>query len=184
MSSKSKIGDAHPNFKTGKRISKTTGYVVLSSKIWGRNFGRYEHRVVMEGLVGRPLKSCEIVHHLNGVKTDNRPENLQLLPSRSAHNRLHGNGRLMCCSECGKQKWYSLSLLSRILSRFKSDLSKYRCRSCALRIIHNKTCLRCGDAFQGGMQSRFCGNCTTKSRYMKHRRFNPTAVSGCGTPRS
>jgi hypothetical protein len=37
-----------------------------------------EHRVVMEGILGRPLERFEEVHHRNTIRNDNRPENLEL----------------------------------------------------------------------------------------------------------
>lgn len=47
------------------------------------------HRHVWEQANKRKLRAGEIVHHKNGDKRDNRPQNLQVIPNQAAHLRLH-----------------------------------------------------------------------------------------------
>lgn len=66
------------------RIHNKKGYVVQKTNTgW-----RFQHLVVMEAHIGRPLKKDEAVHHINFIKTDNDINNL-LLMKHGEHTRLH-----------------------------------------------------------------------------------------------
>jgi hypothetical protein len=91
----------NPNshFKKGNKANWKTGevyqgqYVLVYSpkhpnaNIQGKGYVR-RARLVMEKKIGRYLKKNEVIHHINGIKDDDRPENLVIL-SNSAHLSLH-----------------------------------------------------------------------------------------------
>lgn len=64
-----------------KKIN-SKGYVVLM------DVGELEHRYIAMQLLGRKLKAAEVVHHINGVKTDNEVSNLCLMDNEK-HEHFH-----------------------------------------------------------------------------------------------
>ena len=75
----------------GSRRVNKTGYVQIKiGGVW-----KLEHRAIMEAALNRPLKQRESVHHINGNRSDNRLENLQLRQGQ------HGSGVVMHCLDCG-----------------------------------------------------------------------------------
>ena len=63
-------------------------------KTYQKYHGKHTHRVVMEQMIGRPLKKGEIVHHIDGNKRNNDPSNLMLFKNQSEHCKYHKFGQI------------------------------------------------------------------------------------------
>jgi hypothetical protein len=92
----------------------------------GQKGWRFEHRVIMEQHLGRPLDRNEIVHHKNENTLDNRVENLAVMMPAD-HSRHHGTLHRWAknfdqCQQCGttERYHYGKGLCSRCWQRVRA----------------------------------------------------------------
>jgi len=97
-------GSANNMWKGGRSVHKGSGYVYVriyeDDPYWDmrpKNSNNYilEHRLVTARKLGRPLRDTETVHHIDGDKTNNHPDNLEI-----RHGK-HGKNIAMRCLDCG-----------------------------------------------------------------------------------
>ncbi len=89
-----KIGAGNPKWRGGKTMYDGYIYRYFPQHPYATNKGYVaEHRLVMEVTIGRFLLPVESVHHIDGNKENNSPENLMLMASESEHRKLHAKYR-------------------------------------------------------------------------------------------
>jgi len=82
--------------KDGTRYISGNGYVYIHKR--DHPDGRYtrgwilEHRLIAEQTLGRRLRPGECVHHVNGIRADNRPENIIVCDNHGEHVKHHLRG--------------------------------------------------------------------------------------------
>lgn len=124
----------HPSWKGGVRIS-SSGYIErrLPNHHRARSNGYvFEHILVAEEKIGRHLEHNEQVHHKNKIKTDNRPENLEVVDIAD-HARLHSKERR-------KGKYLKCVICSKEFYRKPSHVKNAKC--CSLKCVGKYTNLK------------------------------------------
>ena len=103
-------GKNNPAYKGGVAIYKHShgqNYKLLR----GQSGKIYEHRYIMEQVLGRKLERWEEVHHINGNTLDNRPDNLYVFDKRH-HSRFH----LEMCKRVQKLEQENKRLKAKLIS--------------------------------------------------------------------
>ena len=138
-------GEAAPGWHGGKR--RVQGYIAVfmpghpAAQVHGYVF---EHRLLMESILGRFLDPSEYVHHINHVRDDNRAENLALM-SKSQHSSHHTTDLWRSGRMKPQRRQLAPSSVSAIRERyFKGETIRELCVSFSIgettarRVVHHK----------------------------------------------
>ena len=128
-------GDKNTFWKGGRKAT-TDGYIEVYDPLHHRaNIHGYvrEHIKVVEEALG-PLPPNAVVHHKNGIKTDNRLSNLEVWDNNAEHT--HRHKVLRAYQECGHADW----LKCRFCKQWDKPENLTICRDGST--VYHKECLR------------------------------------------
>lgn len=97
-------GSMNPNWNGGKTSSHGYIFILKPDHQRANHYGYVgEHTLIAEEVFGKPLPDGAVVHHVNGIKSDNRKENLVICQDENYHRLLHR--KLRALKTCGHADW-------------------------------------------------------------------------------
>ena len=103
MDLRKRAGEDHPLWKGGRGVTGC-GYIRVND---GPNNRKFEHHMIIERVLGKPIPKGAIPHHVDGDKTNNKNSNLVLCNDRGYHNLIHR--RINAYMACGHYDWLKCS---------------------------------------------------------------------------
>lgn len=124
-----RLGAKGANWKGGRKVLKT-GYIYIyapDNPNATKSGYVFEHRLVMEEKIGRHLDSSEIVHHIDGNKSNNHPDNLELKTNgrhisehfKASHEVTMLRTKVLYLEERLKTQEQYIEILERKLSKYQ-----------------------------------------------------------------
>jgi len=122
-----------PNLKKGQALITPLGYLRIN--INGERM--LHHRYIMEQHLRRKLKSNERIHHINGNKTDNKIDNLELIKNNGEHMRKYHPD---VCRSRKNAPPYSSEEIANVLQRINEPSGNYIECFCGKKINSRNLC--------------------------------------------
>lgn len=121
------------NLRKGKPSITSLGYVRIN--INGKRI--LYHRYIMEQYLGRQLTKDERIHHINGIKTDNRIENLELIKNQSEHMKNHHTDKWKTRKISPE---YTAEEIAEIIARVAAPPRSYNICFCGKKFFSKNLC--------------------------------------------